>query len=225
MNDLGIDIPRLVLLVKDCNKITGKSNSDSFWDKIKSYCGLDENLVLDILGRPPPPDEWLKSSGKDCKSLKETDYLNFNETLLHKYKTMKKMRPGLTNSILIEDFCKLLDTVGATINSEEFIRFFQGSVHQVVLSLVTPIKIEFVDKFNEKAYKLADDDIDRTEEEFKKELDNLRLQFLKDFLEKIDSLVYLTKECDVLECIKAETRVAMKSFSAENHFLQKKNFA
>jgi hypothetical protein len=217
-NTLGIETPKIFLLCRDAQKIETKDANQSFESLLQKHCELDAELMsqLTINGRPKPPDDYLKDLNFD--KITGTSYLAFVTNFMIDCIKYVKKEPALVRPMGIEAICKQLDRVSRLVNSDNFSKYFQGSLEEVLLSIATPIRQEIVRKFEEESLTVAKEFEVKSYEAYKSAIEKIRKRLIEEYDQKIHLNISIKRDSPILLSIRAQVNIDMKSNASDTHY-------
>eukprot|EP01124_Arcella_intermedia_P029614 TRINITY_DN6306_c0_g1_i1.p1 TRINITY_DN6306_c0_g1~~TRINITY_DN6306_c0_g1_i1.p1 ORF type:complete len:990 (+),score=192.14 TRINITY_DN6306_c0_g1_i1:257-2971(+) len=220
--ELGVNIPKIYLLCRDSDKVNVKDEHSDLKSLLQKSCNLDEALLsnLIIMGRPKPPEEWLKTHNHQC--LVGMPYLETIKNLLRDISYSIKEDAPNKDPIRIDKFCTFLHKCGSLINSENFSKFFKGVLDLEVFELLLPFKEECISKFEMESLTLSKS-FTGTVEELKGELENMRKAIIQDYDKKVAENLSLSANCPVLTNFRSQVVASLKTDMVVLHFIEMRN--
>jgi len=220
---IGIEFPKIYLLVRDCSEIT-TNNGQKYEDIVRRSCDIPDDLmkILKICPRGEAPPEFFKTM--NFSLLEKTSYLGIIQQLVREALQNPKKVPGLNNFMNTLQLLEMLEQIQQCINSADFKKNFLASLEQKVIEIAQPELMRLVDDYQNNLLQVAQNlPLVKNEHDF----DALALQLKEQYKKQFQQFLAETFKRDpgtseVLKKTLFQLNASLKDETAKRLFLQRK---
>eukprot|EP01124_Arcella_intermedia_P023855 TRINITY_DN3895_c0_g1_i7.p1 TRINITY_DN3895_c0_g1~~TRINITY_DN3895_c0_g1_i7.p1 ORF type:complete len:466 (-),score=109.98 TRINITY_DN3895_c0_g1_i7:57-1454(-) len=222
---LGIEFPRLIMLVRDTDKITTiEGGSEDFLQVVKDVYKMDELLfsLLEARAKPAPPKEY--SEKKSYEALNGSPYQKFNQNFLQDAAKFYKKETVSPKPIPVQTLFDMIEELGDMINMPKWQRYFKGDFETSVKELLLKPTQNAHARFEERSMSIAKtvDTQSTSVEKFRIMLQAIQEDVEKAFMLEISSLINPKTHFAIVDTTLIQLRALMKNTGPENYFLLRK---
>ena len=220
---IGIEFPKIYLLVRDCSKIT-TNTGQNYEDIVRSSCEISDDLmkILKICPRGEAPPEFFKTM--NFSLLEKTSYREIIQQLVREALQNPKKVPGLNNFMNTLQLLEMLEQIQKCINSADFKKNFLASLEHKVIEIAQPELMRLENDYQNNLLQEAQNlPLVKNEHDF----DALALQLKEQYKKQFQHFLAETFKRDpgtseVLKKTLFQFNSTLKDESAKRLFLQRK---